>query len=228
MHGPKFVETIAAIVLFIAFASGPAEARGSSVLLFKDAGYRGQSFRVDGPIRDLGELGFNDRASSIRVRAGSWLLCSDADFRGRCIVVDGDIPDFSAMGLNDQISSIRPYDGRNYGGGYGGYSGDDDGDYGRGYGRGYGYDQDYAGRGGIVLYQDAGFSGRSIALDRDEVDLGRIGFNDKASSVSVGYGVWLLCEHAQFQGRCITVNGDVGDLGRYRLNDQISSVRRIR
>ena len=86
-------------------------------------------------------------------------------------------------GNGDYFSDARE-DGRNYGGGYGGYSGDDDGDYGRGYGRGYGYDQDYAGRGGIVLYQDAGFSGRSIALDRDEVDLGRIDFNDKASSVS--------------------------------------------
>lgn len=80
--------------------------------------------------------------------------------------------------------------------------------------------------GEVSLFADNNFRGNHVTLDRDAPNLANFGFNDRASSVVVRSGRWLLCEHANFGGRC----AEFGP-GEYRelpgFNDAVSSVRQI-
>jgi hypothetical protein len=80
--------------------------------------------------------------------------------------------------------------------------------------------------GELTLFSDSNFRGQRVTIDRDAPNLGDFDFNDRASSVVIGSGTWLLCEHANFGGRC----AEFGP-GEYRelpgFNDAISSARQI-
>jgi hypothetical protein len=80
--------------------------------------------------------------------------------------------------------------------------------------------------GELTLFSDSNFRGQRVTIDRDAPNLSAFDFNDRASSVVVGSGRWLLCEHANFGGRC----AEFGP-GEYRelpgFNDAISSARQI-
>jgi hypothetical protein len=80
--------------------------------------------------------------------------------------------------------------------------------------------------GELTLFSDSNFRGQRVTVDRDTTNLADFGFNDRASSVVVRSGTWLLCEHANFGGRC----AEFGP-GEYRelpgFNDAISSARQI-
>jgi hypothetical protein len=80
--------------------------------------------------------------------------------------------------------------------------------------------------GELTLFSDSNFRGQRVTVDRDATNLADFGFNDRASSVVVRSGTWLLCEHANFGGRC----AEFGP-GEYRelpgFNDAISSARQI-
>lgn len=78
-----------------------------------------------------------------------------------------------------------------------------------------------------VLYKNAGFGGGAVRIDRDIPDLGELGINDAASSISVRGGAWQICEHAQYRGRCVVVDSDVADFREIDLNDKVSSIRRV-
>lgn len=84
----------------------------AGVVLFTDPDGRGRALPVDGAIRYLQPLGFNDNISSILVRSGAWEVCSDPDYRGRCRVIDNSVGYTLHIQLNDNISSIRPAYGR--------------------------------------------------------------------------------------------------------------------
>ncbi len=58
---------------------------GARAVLFSGSNLNGQAYVVNARgIRNLASVGFNDRASSIRVESGYWLFCSDAEFAGDC------------------------------------------------------------------------------------------------------------------------------------------------
>ena len=80
--------------------------------------------------------------------------------------------------------------------------------------------------GELTLFSDSNFRGQRVVLDRDAPNLADVGFNDRASSVVVRSGTWMLCEHANFGGRC----AEFGP-GEYRelpgFNDAISSARQV-
>jgi hypothetical protein len=85
---------------------------------------------------------------------------------------------------------------------------------------------DYQGRqGAAVLYSNAGFRGEAVRIDGAVPSLGRIGFNDRASSIVINRGVWEVCVDANFRGRCEIIDTSTGHLNAYRLNDNISSLR---
>lgn len=79
----------------------------ASITVFIDADYRGASATFDSEMANLGNTGFNDQISSMRLR-GEWEVCTDAYFRGNCQIIDGDVSNLSRLGLNDRISSLRP------------------------------------------------------------------------------------------------------------------------
>ncbi len=80
----------------------------------------------------------------------------------------------------------------------------------------------------ITLYQDDGWRGRAYAATGPVPDLGRIGFNDRASSVIVDDGRWEVCEDVDFQGRCMILRrGSYETLRGMGMNDRISSLRPV-
>jgi hypothetical protein len=83
-------------------------------------------------------------------------------------------------------------------------------------------------RGGeVVLFEHDGFRGEARPLRGDEPDLGRIGFNDRVSSMRIQRGSWEFCEHAYYQGKCWRYDYDTASLPK-KQNDRFSSVRRAR
>lgn len=90
---------------------GPGQGGGwgqSSITVYRDANYRGQSQTFRDEVPNLRNMGMNDAISSLRLSRGSWEVCEDANFRGRCQIVRGDTRDLRNSGLNDKISSLRP------------------------------------------------------------------------------------------------------------------------
>ena len=58
---------------------------GNSRVVLYASNFSGRSTVSTDVLSNLGNTGFNDRASSIRVERGYWLFCSDANFMGECL-----------------------------------------------------------------------------------------------------------------------------------------------
>lgn len=80
----------------------------TSITVYRDANYRGQSMTFRQEVPNLRNSGLNDAISSMRLGRGSWEVCEDANYRGRCQVIDGDVSNLGRTGWNDRISSLRP------------------------------------------------------------------------------------------------------------------------
>lgn len=78
---------------------------------------------------------------------------------------------------------------------------------------------------GIVLYSDTNLRGQSVELTADQYNLNTLRFNDKARSVEVTGGVWLLCADSNLRGNCEYVDRTVRNLGEVGLSGNISSVK---
>jgi len=76
----------------------------------------------------------------------------------------------------------------------------------------------------LVLFDDNGFAGRSISLDRDTPSLhtDALDFGDSTYSLAAD-GRWAVCEHVDYGGECRTVEGDQAELRDF--GGTISSVR---
>lgn len=77
----------------------------------------------------------------------------------------------------------------------------------------------------IVLYSDTNLRGTSVELTADQYRLAAVGFNDKARSVEVKGGVWLLCADANLKGNCEYIDRTVRNLGEIGLSGKISSAQ---
>jgi hypothetical protein len=79
----------------------------------------------------------------------------------------------------------------------------------------------------LTLYADDGFQGRPLNVVIDLRQLGSLNFNDRASSVVVEKGAWILCTEEDFAGSCVTLEpGKYGSLKELGLEDAVTSVRR--
>jgi hypothetical protein len=79
----------------------------------------------------------------------------------------------------------------------------------------------------LTLYADDDYQGRALAVVIDERQLGVLNFNDRASSVVVENGAWVLCTDEDYDGQCITLEpGRYTSLQALGINDAITSVRR--
>jgi hypothetical protein len=210
-------------------------AQAGQVTLYTDVNFSGRAVTVQGDARDLGALGFNDRASSMVIASGRWEVCVDADFRGYCEFFErGEYARID--GWNDTISSVREVGRRGDQRGRGEQQDrgrDEHGWHERDErGRGEQWQQERGrgelGRGAMLeLFSQPNFSGARMSLSRDARDLSAFDFNDRATSIVVQGGQWEVCVHADFGGQC-----RVYDSGRYArlgpMEQQISSVRRLR
>ena len=84
--------------------------RGAAIELFEHPNFKGQSIRLDTAAPTLGNMRFNDRVSSVRVREGVWQVCTDANYRGRCETIRSDQRKLATIRLNDNVSSVRRLD----------------------------------------------------------------------------------------------------------------------
>jgi hypothetical protein len=84
-----------------------------------------------------------------------------------------------------------------------------------------------AGAADLTLYSDGDFQGRPLNVVIDMKQLGSLNFNDRASSVVIEKGAWVLCSGEDFSGDCVTLEpGRYGSLKDLGLDDTITSVRR--
>ena len=84
-----------------------------------------------------------------------------------------------------------------------------------------------AGAADLTLYSDGDFQGRPLNVVIDLKQLGSLNFNDRASSLVVEKGVWIVCTDEDFAGNCVTLEpGRYGSLRELGLDDTITSVRR--
>lgn len=203
--------------------------------LFADSDFRGARVTVQGDVRDLRQLNFNDRTSSVVVRSGTWELCQDSNFGGRCAQFGpGEyrvLPDF-----NDAVSSLRELRGP------GAWrDGDGDRDARREDWREHEWreheerreERQDAWRDGmrggapVELFDGPRFQGQEVEVASNVRSLDEIGFNDRAVSIVIREGRWEFCEHGDFRGQCVVFGP-----GRYPflegMNNRISSMRRVR
>ena len=83
-----------------------------------------------------------------------------------------------------------------------------------------------AGAADLTLYSDSGFLGRPLNVVIDMRQLGSLNFNDRASSVVIEKGAWVLCSDEDFGGKCVTLEpGRYGSLKDLGLDDTVTSVR---
>lgn len=204
-------------VLFSAAWLSHASATAGELTLFSDGGFQGRQVTVRDGVRDLNDLGFNDRAVSMVIRSGRWEVCVHADFRD-CRVLDaGQYANLERMSNN--ISSVREVGGGGYAGGnaYGGNGRDD----GRWNGQAGGQNAP------VILFNGANFGGRNMAVQSEIRDLDRTGFNDQAASLMIRSGQWEFCEHRDYGGRCRVYGpGEYRNLDR-EMRSSISSIRMV-
>lgn len=85
----------------------------------------------------------------------------------------------------------------------------------------------FAGAADLVLYTDGDFQGRPLNVVIDLRQLGSLNFNDRASSVVIEKGAWVLCTDEDFGGSCVTLEpGRYASLKELGLEDTVTSVRR--
>jgi hypothetical protein len=87
----------------------PCGARGAAITVWEDWDLRGASMVFDRAVPRLGDVGWNDRISSLRIDSGRWEICRDYDYSG-CRVVSAEMGAVNRMdsGWNDVVSSLRP------------------------------------------------------------------------------------------------------------------------
>jgi hypothetical protein len=178
----------------------PAERIAASppVVLYEGTGFSGRTLAIDGFAGSLDR--FNDRARSMIVYDGQWELCEHDRFRGQCTVY-GPGRHANLGRLAGDVSSLRPVEG-------------------------------YASRPPlddpqVVLYEGTNFRGRSMAMNEEIVaNMREAGFDERASSVRVDGGNWVLCSDPNFQGRCWTFGPGEYPTLPPALQDNVSSARR--
>jgi hypothetical protein len=83
-----------------------------------------------------------------------------------------------------------------------------------------------AGAADLTLYSDGDFQGRPLNVVIDLPQLGRLNFDDRASSVVIEKGAWILCSGPDFTGKCVTLEpGRYGSLKELGLDKDVTSVR---
>jgi len=183
---------------------------GSRMTVYADVNFAGQSASFDGDTPSLASAGWNDNISSLRVPNGeTWEICVDENFGNQCQAVTGSVPDLRSMGWNDRTSSIRRITNTNGRRVWGGRNPNENND------------------GGVTVYADPNFGGRSQSFRGDTPNMVSAGWNDTISSIRIANGeTWDICQDVDYGNQCRTLSGDVADLRGMGWDDRISSLRR--
>ena len=212
--------------LALLFAAATAQAATTGFTIYKQNNFRGPSHTVKGEVNVL-EGGFAREGASLRVQGGYWEACTGDRFKGDCrVFAPGDYPSLEPA-WHQRITSVRflgtdPKHARKE-------ARENERDE-RREAREDRRDAREArreARGTVDLYGGQDFRGRSVRVEDNERDLGRQGFDGRASSLVVHDGVWEICSEPGFAGNCRVFRP-----GEYRylagLDDRVSSLRQVR
>src|SRR5918995_4053291 len=82
------------------------------LVLYARSQFSGEQRRLHDAVSDLSDVGFDDRAMSLRVGPGeSWDVCAETRYRD-CQTVDDNWRDLEDLGMRRRISSVRRTDRR--------------------------------------------------------------------------------------------------------------------
>ncbi|HSC98860.1 MAG TPA: beta/gamma crystallin-related protein [Casimicrobiaceae bacterium] len=179
-----------------------ANAFAGEATLFANRDFQGPAMTVRGPSPNLERIGFNDTASSIVVRTGVWEVCSKPYFEGHCAQLQPG--EYSSFGtdVTDRVASVREVT-QSIGGTP---------------------SPGAATAPRIVLYEHAGFGGRSVTLTGSVRNLDRVQIGDSVDSAVVYDGAWRLCDAGQKS--CIELMpGRYDSLGM--LNGRVASAEAL-
>ncbi|TAG05410.1 MAG: hypothetical protein EAZ43_02705 [Betaproteobacteria bacterium] len=165
--------------------------------VYSDRDFTGSFARLS---RSEGNLA-TGAARSLRVGSGVWEACTGVNFTGECRRLStGDYRDVGGR-YGEAILSVR------------------DVTYVQG-GVGYAAPK-------LQLFEGRQYRGRTLTLEQSVPDLGRAGFDDRASSAIVTGGTWEVCTEFNYRGRCQALPpGQYNDLGS-QLDNRILSVRAL-
>ena len=203
----------------------------AQLILYSDTNFRGEARVYYGDVETLARDGFNDVARSVEVIGGAWTLCKDRAGAGRCRTIETSVADLGRLGLDCEVTSFYQsgYSDAGYSRGRGGEGGFGRRDRGHRGNRGGGYGQRGQGRRGgrngppVTLFTKDDFRGRSIGIS-GPVNLRDVGFNDKADSILISRGRWIVCTGRDLGGHCDVLARSVYDLDDIDLDDNISSI----
>ncbi|MGL4229909.1 MAG: beta/gamma crystallin-related protein [Casimicrobium sp.] len=194
----NYVSTKARSVLAaIALFSSVSAAHAADILIYSERDFYG-SFAQLSRTEPYLPIG---AARSVRVGSGIWEVCTGQNFMGECRRLSpGDYREVGGRGI-DAILSVRDVTYAQSGVGY------------------------VAPK--LQLYEGRQYRGRTLTLDQNVGDLGRAGFDDRASSAIVSGGTWEVCTEYNFRGRCQALPpGNYPDLGA-QLDNRILSARSL-
>ena len=197
-------------------AMGSTTVHAGEISLFEAPGFGGRVVTLRASAPSVSNVGFNDRTSSIVVRAGRWEVCSDDEFRGDCAIFEaGQYPSLDGR-FDKRVSSAREVNvvGANAPAPVVGA------DAGASAGTAAAY-------GTLDIYNQPNFRGKSARLEQNTDNFRDLNFNDRTRSLVVQGGTWELCTDANFGGICRTfVPGRYPSLG-YGMEKSISSARPV-
>ena len=163
----------------------------TTIELFDQRDFGGESLLLESNAESFVPLNFNDRAISMVVSGGAgvvWELCTDAGYRGTCRRYGvGRYVDLG-LGIAREISSARLIS----------------------------TDQTpspiliggvdpnavVVNVGNLTLFDADGFLGHGINISNDTANLENVGFNDATQSILIERGTWEFCTNANYRGVC--------------------------
>ncbi|MEO1190347.1 MAG: beta/gamma crystallin-related protein [Pseudomonadota bacterium] len=171
----------------------------ASVVLYSGRDGTGARYASNGKQPDLRKDGFNDRAQSVRVRHGTWRFCENINYSGSCHEFAVGLHNLGNA-LDRKLSSFEMVSQAVH------------------------HDHPQHDDFKVVLYEGRDGRGHSISLYDQHVDLNHDGFANRARSVRVNGGTWLLCSRPHYQGVCRTFHRGLHDLGP-GLGGHVASLR---
>jgi len=201
---PPPVVVPAPVVTVPAPVVASADAR---IVLFEQPGLAGRAVELRVTNGKLDRIPAYSGAGAAIVYGGTWRLCTRDYYRGQC--ADFGPGRYDSLGaLNGRISSAELVSPGPAPVGV--------------------ITTPVPAEGRVVLYELPDFGGQSLVIDRRELpNLESMGFMDRAASMRVDAGTWMVCTDTRFQGQCRTFGpGEYPRLTR-DVDRRIASVRRV-
>jgi Beta/Gamma crystallin len=108
------LKIFAGLALIAGLAGGAAVAAApdsthTSITVYDQPNFRGQSLTFERGVPSLARLGFNDKVASVRISGSrDWVLCEHRNFMGKCVRIHSKAKDLKRQGIVGQVSSLYP------------------------------------------------------------------------------------------------------------------------